>query len=313
VIRSPEVLEATRRIDTVVLDKTGTVTTGRMAVISAHPADGVSKDRLLSEAAGIESASEHPIARAIVAGTEPYAPAISAFQALAGHGVRGVVDGREVIAGRAEMLRAQGITVPSSQLREGTAVAVASDGVFLGEIVVADTVRPTSPDAIAGMRALGLHPVLLTGDRRHVAESVAAQVGITDVIAETLPGDKLEAVNTLRRKGRVVAMVGDGVNDAAALAVADLGIAMGAGADAAIQASDVTLMRSNLSAVPVAIRLSRTTLGAIKTNLFWAFAYNVAAIPLAAGGLVTPVVAAGAMALSTAFVVANSMRLLRFK
>jgi P-type Cu+ transporter len=313
VIRGPQILETTRRIDTVVLDKTGTVTTGQMSVTSVLPADGVSTDQVLRDAAAIEAASEHPIARAIVAATPPFTHRLEDFQALPGLGARGEVNGRKVLVGKRSLLAEHGVHVPTELPPTGTVVAVASDGVYIGAIVVADSVRPTSAVAVAKMRRLGLRPVLLTGDNRAVAESVAAEVGIDEVISDVLPADKLDAITSLQRDGRVVAMVGDGVNDAAALAAADLGVAMGAGTDVAIQASDLTLMRSDLSSVPDAIRLSRATLGAIKGNLFWAFAYNVAAIPLAAAGLVTPVIAAGAMALSSAFVVANSLRLLRFK
>jgi len=316
VIRGPEILEATRRIDTVVLDKTGTVTTGQMAVVAVRPAAGVSRERLLRDAATVETASEHPIARAIVAAAPAHTGELDDFQALPGLGARGLVDGRKVLAGRPAMLRDEGVTLSPVEAADGVigaVVAVASDGVHLGDIVVADSIRPTSSKAVARLRDLGMRPVLLTGDVRAVAESVAAEVGIADVIAEVLPEDKLATITALQQEGRVVAMVGDGVNDAAALAAADLGIAMGAGADVAIAASDLTLMRSDLSSVPDAIRLSRATLGAIKGNLFWAFAYNVAAIPLAAAGLVTPVVAAAAMALSSGFVVANSLRLLRFR
>ncbi len=320
VIRGPQVLEATRRVDTVVLDKTGTVTTGRMAVAEVRPADGVDEGQVLRDAAAVEAGSEHPIARAIVAATPPFAHRLDDFQALPGLGARGRVNGRQVLVGRPALLREHGIDVPegaeaprAARTLPGAAVAVASDGVYLGEIVVSDQVRPSSASAVARMRALGLRPVLLTGDSRAAAEAVAAEVGIEDVIAEVLPAGKLDAVTSLQRDGRVVAMVGDGVNDAAALAAADLGIAMGAGTDVAIAASDLTLMRSDLAGVPDAIRLSRATLGAIKGNLFWAFAYNVAALPLAVAGLVTPVIAAAAMAMSSAFVVANSLRLRRFR
>jgi P-type Cu+ transporter len=315
VIRGPQILEATRRIDTVVLDKTGTVTTGAMSVIGVHPADGVDADRLLRDAAAVEAGSEHPIARAIVAAVPPFTHRLEDFQALPGLGAQALVGERKILVGRPSLLREHGVeTVPEPELGEiGAVVAVASDGEYLGAIVVADSVRAMSATAIGELRRLGLRPALLSGDRRAVADAVAAEVGITEVIADVLPEGKLAAITELQRSGRVVAMVGDGVNDAAALAAADLGVAMGAGTDVAIQASDLTLMRSDLASVPVAIRLSRATLGAIKGNLFWAFAYNMAAIPLAVAGVVTPVVAAAAMALSSAFVVANSLRLLRFK
>ena len=317
VIRGPQILEATRRVDTIVLDKTGTVTTGAMrvsGVIAADVRDDVSD--VLRIAAAVEAAAEHPIARAVVAAaaeTDVRLPAVTDFMALPGLGARGVVEGRQVIVGRPQLLRDLGIDVPadSGELR-ATGMAVAWDGVFRGRIAVSDDVRPTSPAAIADLRTLGLRPVLLTGDNAATAALVATAVGIDDVHAEVLPAGKLDVIAALQRDGHVVAMVGDGVNDAAALAAADLGIAMGSGTDAAIQASDLTLMRSDLSAVGDAIRLSRATLRTIKGNLFWAFAYNTAAIPLAAAGLVTPIVAAAAMAASSLFVVANSLRLVRF-
>jgi Cu+-exporting ATPase len=323
VIRGPHILEATRRVDTIVLDKTGTVTTGVMAVTSVQPY-GMTEVELLRMAAAVESASEHPIARAIVAAAEatadvmatgaPAGPALAEdFSALPGLGARGVVAGRRVLVGRVALMRDSGVEVPALDIGVDTVVAVAIDDTFAGLITVADEVRATSVEAVAAMRTLGLTPVLLTGDNRATAEKVAAAVGIEQVLAEVLPEGKLAAVAGLQRDGHVVAMVGDGVNDAAALAAADLGVAMGSGTDVAIQASDLTLMRSDLRSVVDAIRLSRATLRTIKGNLFWAFAYNVAALPLAAAGLVTPVIAAAAMALSSAFVVTNSLRLLRFK
>ncbi len=323
-IRGPQILEATRRVGTIVLDKTGTVTTGAMSVTGVEAVAGSEAD-LLNAAAAVEVASEHPIARAIVAaagmpvavsggtGAGPAPDGVTNFAALAGLGASGTVRGRDILVGRPALLRERGIAVPEPELGAGTVVAVAVDGSYAGRITVADTVRPTSADAIAGMRAIGLSPVLLTGDSAGTARAVAAEVGIERVVAEVLPDGKLAAVRDLQRDGDVVAMVGDGVNDAAALAAADLGIAMGSGTDVAIQASDLTLMRSDLNGVVDAIRLSRTTLRTIKQNLFWAFAYNVAAIPLAAAGLVTPVIAAAAMALSSMFVVSNSLRLLRFR
>ncbi len=316
VIRGPQILEATRRVDTIVLDKTGTVTTGAMRVEGVVAARLDDASDVLRFAAAVEAAAEHPIARAVVAAAveaDVRLPAVTDFIALPGLGARGVVEGRQVIVGRPQLLRDVGIDVPADSGKPGaTVVAVAWDGVFRGRIAVTDDVRPTSPVAVADLRTLGLRPVLLTGDNTATAAAVAAAVGIDDVRAEVLPADKLAVIAALQHDGRVVAMVGDGVNDAAALAAADLGIAMGSGTDAAIQASDLTLMRSDLSAVGDAIRLSRATLRTIKGNLFWAFAYNVAAIPLAAAGLVTPIVAAAAMAASSLFVVANSLRLFRF-
>ncbi|MFC4997198.1 heavy metal translocating P-type ATPase [Dactylosporangium cerinum] len=312
-IRGPEVLESTRRVDTVLLDKTGTVTTGRMSVLDVRGhAD------TLRLAAAVEHASEHPIARAVAAAV-PDRPAVASFTSHAGHGVSGIVEDRTVWVGRPSFLAAQGLTpldLPSSlpSSLPGTVVGVGWDGAVRGLITVGDTVKPSSSDAVRRIRALGLRPVLLTGDASPVALAVAHEVGIDagDVIADVLPAGKLDVVRRLQGEGRVVAMVGDGVNDAAALAQADLGLSMGTGTDAAIEASDLTLVRGDLTAVPDAIRLSRRTLGTIKGNLFWAFAYNLAAVPLAAAGLLNPMIAGGAMALSSAFVVANSLRLRRF-
>jgi Cu+-exporting ATPase len=302
VVRGPEVLEATRRADTIVLDKTGTVTTGTMTVLDGDP-------EVIKKAAAVEYAAEHPIARAIAAAGPQPPPPVTDFVALPGLGARGTVEGHDVLVGRPGLLAAQGIPVP-----EGTSgVAVAWNGVYRGAVTVADTVRPTSAEAIRELRRIGLHPVLLTGDTEAVARDVAGQVGIEEVVAEVLPADKVAVVQRLQAHGRVVAMVGDGVNDAAALAAADLGIAMGTGTDVAIEASDLTLVRADLLAAVDAIRLSRATLRTIKGNLFWAFAYNVAAIPLAAAGLVVPELAAAAMALSSLFVVTNSLRLFRFR
>lgn len=312
-VRGPEVLEATRRIDTVVLDKTGTVTEGKMAVVGTAPAAGVPAGELLEYAAAVEHASEHPIARAVVAAAPGEPRPVSGFQSLAGLGAQGTVDGREVVVGRPALLAERGIAVPPLDPDGRTVVAVAWDGAYRGALFVADTVKPTSAEAVRRLRELGLTPVLLTGDTRATAEAVAAQVGIDRVVAEVLPADKVDVVARLQAEGRVVAMVGDGVNDAAALAAADLGIAMGTGTDVAIEASDLTLVRGDLTAAPDAIRLSRATLRTIKGNLFWAFAYNVAAIPLAAVGFVTPVLAAAAMAFSSVFVVTNSLRLFRFR
>ncbi|MGW1012663.1 heavy metal translocating P-type ATPase [Streptomyces termitum] len=317
-IKGPEVLESTRRIDTVVLDKTGTVTTGRMALTGVHPAPGTGPDELLRLAGGLEHPSEHPVARAVAAGAAERLgvpvdalPVPKAFENVPGLGVRGSVDGRLALAGRAALLAAEGVEAPA-----GTApgaVLVAWDGVFRGSLTVADAVRDTSAEAVARLRALGLRPVLLTGDHRAVAEAVAAEVGIDEVIAGVLPEEKAAVVRRLREEGRTVAMVGDGVNDAAALATADLGLAMGTGTDAAIEAGDLTLVRGDLRTAADAIRLSRRTLGTIKGNLAWAFGYNVAALPLAAAGLLNPMIAGLTMAFSSVFVVTNSLRLRRFR
>ncbi|MDT5035542.1 MAG: P-type Cu+ transporter [Micromonosporaceae bacterium] len=313
-VRGPQVLEATRRVDTVLLDKTGTVTTGTMAVTAMRPAPGVDPTELLRLAAAVEHASEHPIARAVVAAAPGALPAVADFVALPGLGASGTVEGHHVIVGRPRLLADRGIDIPAADADGPTTVAVGWDGGYRGAILVADTVKPTSAGAVARLVALGLRPVLLTGDTVASARAVAAAVGIgiDDVIAEVLPAEKVAAVRRLQGEGRVVAMVGDGVNDAAALAAADLGIALGTGTDVAIEASDLTLVRGDLLAAVDAIALSRATLRTIKGNLFWAFAYNVAALPLAAAGLVTPVLAAAAMALSSIFVVTNSLRLFRF-
>jgi P-type Cu+ transporter len=323
-IRGPQILESTRRVDTIVLDKTGTVTTGSMTLIDAVPAGGVAVDELLRYAGAVEYASEHPIAAAIAAGAAQRVgplPAVDGFAGLPGLGARGQVEGHDVLVGRQQLLVEAGLDIPdgvAAAVRRAsadgaTAVLVSWDGAVRGSLTVADAPKPSSAEAVRRMRALGLRPVLLTGDNRAVAEAVAGGVGIEDVIAEVLPADKVDVVKRLQAEGRVVAMVGDGVNDAAALAAADLGIAMGTGTDAAIEASDLTLVRGDLTVAADAIRLSRATLRTIKGNLFWAFAYNVAAIPLAALGLVTPVLAAAAMAFSSIFVVTNSLRLFRFQ
>ncbi|WP_309113279.1 heavy metal translocating P-type ATPase [Saccharothrix sp.] len=322
-IKGPEVLESTRRVDTVVLDKTGTVTTGRMSLHAVH-AGGADEDEVLRLAGALEHASEHPIAKAIAAGAVERVgelPEVEGFQNLEGLGVQGVVDGHAVIVGRERLLAewsvhlddalAQAKADAESQGR--TAVLVAWDGEARGVLVVADTVKPTSAEAITQLRGLGLKPVLLTGDNEAAAKAVAAEVGIDEVIAEVLPKDKVDVVARLQAEGRVVAMVGDGVNDAAALAQADLGLAMGTGTDAAIEAGDLTLVRGDLRAAVDAIRLSRRTLATIKGNLFWAFAYNVAALPLAALGLLNPMIAGAAMAASSVFVVTNSLRLRGFR
>ena len=309
-IRGPQVLEQTRTVDTIVLDKTGTVTTGRMSVTDVLPA-GVSREELLAVAASVEAGSEHPVARAIVEA----APAgrVESFQSHAGFGVQGVVDGAAIVAGRPSWLAEQWAVEVPADLPEGTVVAVARDGAYLGAIVVADTVKPSSAAAIARFRELGLEPILLTGDTASSASRVAAEVGIERVEAGVTPAGKLDTIRRLQGEGRVVAMAGDGVNDAAALAAADLGIAMGGGTDAAIAASDITVVSGDLVVVADAVRLARRTLGIIRGNLFWAFAYNVAAIPLAMAALLNPLVAAAAMALSSVFVVTNSLRLRGFQ
>ncbi|AIV36378.1 heavy metal translocating P-type ATPase [Streptomyces sp. CCM_MD2014] len=316
-IKGPEVLESTRRVDTVVLDKTGTVTTGRMTLHEVYAADGTDEEELLRLAGAVEHASEHPVARAVAAGAEERLgtlPGAEGFENFPGRGVRARVAGREVAVGRLydalppEVSRA----VDEAERRGRTAVVVGWDGEARGVVAVADAVRETSAEAVAGLRRLGLTPVLLTGDNRRVAESVAAAVGIDEVIAEVLPEEKVAVVERLRSEGRTVAMVGDGVNDAAALAVADLGLAMGTGTDAAIEAGDLTLVRGDLRVAADAIRLSRRTLSTIKGNLVWAFGYNVAALPLAAAGLLNPVIAGAAMAFSSVFVVTNSLRLRTF-
>ncbi|MEU4379260.1 heavy metal translocating P-type ATPase [Micromonospora echinofusca] len=322
-IKGPEVLESTKQVDTVVLDKTGTVTTGRMTLVDVVPATGEDRAELLRLAGALESASEHPIARAIAAGAAEAGtlPPVAGFVNAEGLGVSGTVEDREVLIGRPRLLREHGLDVPEEVARaaataeaEGrTAVLAGWDGRARGVLAVADVVRPTSRAAIAQLRALGLTPVLLTGDNTTVARAVAAELGIDEVVAEVLPAEKVDVVRRLQDEGRTVAMVGDGVNDAAALAQADLGLAMGSGTDVAIEASDLTLVRGDLTAAVDAIRLARRTLGIIKGNLFWAFAYNVAALPLAAAGLLNPMIAGAAMAFSSVFVVANSLRLRGFR
>jgi Cu+-exporting ATPase len=318
-IKGPEVLESTRRIDTVVLDKTGTVTTGTMTLLDVITPDGEQPDEVLRLAGALEDSSEHPIAKAIASGARDKVgdlPSVAEFKNLEGLGVQGRVAGHDVVVGRRRLFDlpeplAQAVREAESEGK--TAVTVGWDGRARGVLVVADAVKTTSVEAIAELRQMGLTPIMLTGDNDAAARVIARQVGVDEVIAEVLPQEKVAAVKRLQGEGRVVAMVGDGVNDAAALAQADLGLAMGGGTDVAIEASDLTLVRDDLRAVPDAIRLSRRTLTTIKGNLFWAFAYNVAALPLAAAGLLNPMIAGAAMAFSSVFVVSNSLRLRRFR
>ncbi|MEU0724114.1 heavy metal translocating P-type ATPase [Streptomyces sp. NPDC006140] len=323
-IKGPEVLESTRRIDTVVLDKTGTVTTGRMTLLAVHTADGTDEADALRLAGALEHSSEHPIARAVADGALAKLgtlPTPEDFANVPGLGVQGIVEGHAVLVGRERLLADWAMELPEDLARARaaaedagrTAVAVAWDGAARAVLEVADAVKETSAEAVGRLRALGLAPILLTGDNKAVAESVAREVGIEEVVAEVLPQDKVEVVKRLQAEGRSVAMVGDGVNDAAALAQADLGLAMGTGTDAAIEAGDLTLVRGDLRAAADAVRLARRTLGTIRSNLFWAFAYNVAALPLAAAGLLTPMIAGAAMAFSSVFVVGNSLRLRTFR
>ena len=322
-IKGPEVLESTRKVDTVVLDKTGTVTTGKMALVDVIVAQGTDPDDALRLIGALEHASEHPIAQAIAAGALARLgelPAVESFTNREGLGVEGVVDGHAVVAGRAALMADWALHLTAdleaakatAEAAAQTAIVAGWDGHVRAVVVVADTVKTTSAEAIRQLRDLGMRPVLLTGDNQSAARAIAAQVGIDEVIAEVLPADKVDVIRRLQAEGRVVAMVGDGVNDAAALAQADLGLSMGTGTDAAIEASDLTLVRGDLRAAPDAIRLARRTLAIIKGNLFWAFAYNVAAIPLAAAGFLNPMIAGAAMAFSSVFVVSNSLRLRRF-
>ncbi|MFG2642473.1 heavy metal translocating P-type ATPase [Streptomyces sp. NPDC048370] len=334
-IKGPEVLETTRKVDTIVLDKTGTVTTGRMTLIKVHTAAGTDETDVLRLAGALEHSSEHPIAQAVATGAAAKVgtlPTPEDFANLPGLGVQGVVEGHAVLVGREKLLtvgappmpeglwgRAMELPASLKSAKEAaesagkTAIVVAWDGEARAVLEVADAVKETSAEAIRRLRGLGLTPILLTGDNKAVAEAVAAEVGIDEVIAEVMPQDKVDVVKRLQDEGRSVAMVGDGVNDAAALAQADLGLAMGTGTDAAIEAGDLTLVRGDLRAAADAIRLSRRTLGTIRSNLFWAFAYNVAALPLAAAGLLNPMIAGAAMAFSSVFVVGNSLRLRGFQ
>jgi P-type Cu+ transporter len=323
-IKGPEILESTRTVDTIVLDKTGTVTTGRMSLVSVAAAPGEERADVLGVAGALEDASEHPIAQAIARAARDelgVLPPLDGFANHEGLGVEGLVDGRGVQIGRAAFMAEWSLAIPASlqgeldaaEAQGRTAVVIAWDGAVRGVLVVADTVKPTSAEAIAALKELGLEPILLTGDNEATARAVAAEVGIDEVISEVLPSDKAAVVAALQADGRVVAMVGDGVNDAPALAQADLGLAIGTGTDVAIEASDLTLVSGDLRAAADAIRLSRATLRTIKQNLGWAFGYNVAAIPLAAAGLLNPLIAGAAMAFSSVSVVANALRLRRFQ
>ena len=322
-IKGPEILESTRSIDTIVLDKTGTVTTGQMTLLDITVADGINPDRALQLVGALENASEHPIARAIATASMAQwpLPGVEGFTNREGLGVEGIVDGHAIIAGRPVLLAHRGLHLPpaldaarqTAEARGQTAIAAGWDGRATAVFVVADAVKPTSAEAIRQLKALGLRTVLLTGDNATTARTVADEVGIDEVIAEVMPADKAEVIGRLQAEGRVVAMAGDGVNDAPALARADLGLSIGTGTDVAIEASDLTLVSGDLGAAVDAIRLSRSTLRTIKQNLGWAFGYNLAALPLAAIGLLNPVIASAAMAFSSLSVVANALRLRRFR
>jgi P-type Cu+ transporter len=323
-IKGPEILESTRKVDTIVLDKTGTVTTGKMSLVEAVVADGTRRDELLRIAGALEDASEHPIAQAIAAGARQELgrlPSVEAFATRDGVGVEGMVEGHGVQVGRPALMAEWGIAIPdeldavrrSAEERGQTAVLAAWDGSVRGVFAIADTLKPTSPEAVAALKRLGLRPVLLTGDNDATARAVAADVGIEEVVSEVLPSQKVDVIRRLQADGRVVAMAGDGVNDAPALAQADLGLAIGTGTDVAIEASDLTLVSGDLRSAADAIRLSRATLRTIKQNLGWAFGYNLAALPLAAAGLLNPLIAGLAMAFSSVSVVGNALRLRRFR
>ncbi len=329
-IKGPEILESTRKVDTIVLDKTGTVTTGRMSLVDVVTTPETGREEVLRLVGALEDASEHPVARAIAraakeelvaVGASAMLPSVEGFANRAGLGVEGVVDGRGVVAGRPALLADWAMRLPpeleaamvAAERQGRTAIAAGWDGRARAVLAVADTVKPTSAEAIRRLREIGLEPVLLTGDNEETARAVAAEVGIERVIAEVLPSGKADVVRALQDEGRVVAMVGDGVNDSPALAQADLGLAIGTGTDVAIEASDLTLVSGDLRAAADAIRLSRATLRTIRQNLGWAFGYNVAALPLAAAGLLNPLLAGAAMALSSLSVFANALRLRRFR
>jgi len=322
-IKGYQALESSRSVDTVLLDKTGTLTTGAMAVTAVKPAADTSREVLLRRAGAVEQASEHAVAAAITTFARAEAgslPQATGFEALPGLGARGVADGHEVIVGREKLLRDRGIAIPgglgaqcAAWERAGRTVVLAGwDGQARGAVAVADTVRPSAAAAVAGLRRLGLRTVLLTGDNEATAAAVGAEAGVDEVIAGTLPGGKVAVIRDLQARGRSVAMVGDGVNDGPALVAADLGLAVGSGTDVAVSAADLILLRDDLGVVPEAISLARGTFQTIRRNLAWAFGYNIAAIPLAAAGFLNPLIAGAAMALSSAFVVFNSARLRRF-
>jgi cation-transporting P-type ATPase A/B/Cu+-exporting ATPase len=320
-VKGYQALESSRRLDTVVLDKTGTVTTGQMTLTHVQTVDGLTRDELLRYAGAVEQASEHPVAAAITAAAVGQLPPAERFRALPGLGASAVVEGREVIVGRARLLAERGLAIPAGLTAAGqsweaggcTSVLVAWDGQVRGALAVTDTVKPSAAPAVAALRGLGLRPVLLTGDNEATARAVAAEIGVDEVIAGTLPGDKAAVIGDLRARGHAVAMVGDGVNDAPALAAATIGLALGSGTDVAMSAADLILLRDDLTVAADAIRLARGTFRTIRHNLAWAFGYNVAALPLAALGLLNPIVASAAMTLSSVFVVWNSLRLGKFQ